>query len=593
MVLFYHSLLAFTNSIKMQNQEFYVKYKENQAVPIDTAYGRGPQGTLPLVTVAHLVAAVKQALPSKLGAIDPDELTLHLPNGVLRNALEEGCFADTDSTSTTLRTGLALSRLANIGLDDSRPLVIKVKNHAETISEFLSQSLDDLKIDLPKPSSTGTERSYPKSPRTVERWECFLSDAAKFNYPTTPIPSDVSLPQTSELTIKLEKDVDTIIHTHLLNFNRIFRSQKKSCRFESKAGSFSATADSTTASKNLPKFIGAPDFVLTLDDKVLTFIEDKTPNDLPVPSHDDRDPFDLLDLYMQDLSYKTSNTTRGNIGRKDVCTVINQVYGYLSLNNLIYGCVTCYGVTYFLWRPARGTLRISHHVWNSSRSPTLLQALYYFVDLVLQGHNYKQQELDPSPVRSDKSTSVSTDLSNSTSSSNSESGSNYSSDNNDTNNGKRKRSSYGLNIDSLRSGTFVGVGATGQVIRLRDSNVVVKHCDSYNNPDGFKMLQNEISIYEKLSKLNLPYIPRYYGECEFYGQYFIALDFIPGSHCDWRTSSDLSEKLKLIIRDLKSAGVVHLDLRPENVLLTPNGEIKLIDFGKAEMSLPITDRLKG
>jgi serine/threonine protein kinase len=34
---------------------------------------------------------------------------------------------------------------------------------------------------------------------------------------------------------------------------------------------------------------------------------------------------------------------------------------------------------------------------------------------------------------------------------------------------------------------------------------------------------------------------------------------------------------------LKAVGVVHQDLRPENVLLTPEGDIKLIDFGKAEI----------
>jgi hypothetical protein len=78
----------------------------------------------------------------------------------------------------------------------------------------------------------------------------------------------------------------------------------------------------------------------------------------------------------------------------------------------------------------------------------------------------------------------------------------------------------------------VGSGATGDVIRLKDRDIVVKQCDSYNNPDGFKILQNEILVYIKLTELNLEYVPRYYGECEFYGQYFIALEFIPGEHCD-------------------------------------------------------------
>ena len=266
--------------------------------------------------------------------------------------------------------------------------------------------------------------------------------------------------------------------------------------------------------------------------------------------------------------------------------VIDQLYRYLSLSNLIYGCVTCYDVTYFLWRPRRGTLLISHPIFNSSRHPSLLQALYYFVQLVLQGHDTEQQTLDASQKDSDTSVETTrydeTDTDEHSTQGNTESGSNFSSSDQSEGNFTNKRTKYNLKIESIRSGTFVGSGATGQVIRIKDKNIVVKQCDSYNNPDGFKMLKNEILVYEKLSELNLKYVPRYYGECEFYGQYFIALDFIPGRHCDWTTSSELTEQFNNIIRDLKSHGVVHKDLRPENVLLTPEGDIKLIDFGKAK-----------
>jgi hypothetical protein len=227
-------------------------------------------------------------------------------------------------------------------------------------------------------------------------------------------------------------------------------------------------------------------------------------------------------------------------------------------------------------------LLISNPIFNSSRSPSLLQALYYFVQLVLQGHDDNEQTLNPSPKDCDLPLATSyqeMDTPEDYTQGNSDSDRDYSS----LGDSKYKRVKYDLNLDSLRSGTVVGFGATGQVIRLKDSNIVVKHCDSYNNPEGFKMLKNEILVYEKLSTLNLKYVPRYYGECEIYGQYFIALDFIPGNHCDWRANRELNEKLDFIIQELKSFGVLYKDLRPENVILTLEGDIKLIDFGKADI----------
>ena len=558
----------------------FIQYQTNSVVPILTQtlpsvlQGEGP-------VVGDLVAAYR---PNSLLANTPLELlTLHLPDGVARSAsgLEEDCFAQTGDT--TLDSGCLLSLLGSLGSNSKQPLIIRSVHDAVGINDFLLNTLADIEKALTKPSTVGTNRNHPKIPKVVERWDDFRTDAANYEYPTTPIGADVTLPFFTELKFKMEKDVDTVIQSHLLLFNRIFRDQNKACRFESKADVFPSNTG-TDPPKNPLKFIGVPDNVLTLESKVLSFVEDKTPNDLPVRHHHTGYLFDLLEIYKEDIQYKPTDRIRGDIGRTDVCTVIDQVYGYLSLNNLIYGCVTCYDATYFLWRPRRGTLLISHPVFNGSRQPSLLQALYYFVQLVLKGHDTEQQTLVPSPKDSDLPVETTSyqemDTDEHWTQGHSDSGSNYSSSGADS---KNKRAKYDLNLDSLLSGTVVGFGATGQVIRLKNSNIVVKHCDSYNNPDGFKMLKNEILVYEKLSKFNLEYVPRYYGECELYGQHFIALDFIPGKHCDWRTNSELNDKLDFVIRDLKSFGVVHQDLRPENVLLTREGDIKLIDFGKADI----------
>ena len=209
---------------------------------------------------------------------------------------------------------------------------------------------------------------------------------------------------------------------------------------------------------------------------------------------------------MEDIHKKSTGKIRDDSGREDVQTVIEHVYGYLSLNNMIYGCVTCYDVTYFLRRPRNGTLLISDPIFNSSRRPTLLESLYYFVQLVLVGPDTDQQTLDPAPIISDmpdedmntNEPGIQEQQSNSRDSYSCLDHSEGTSPNMYT---KNERTKYKLNLDSYHSGTLIGCGATGQVVKLKDSDIMVKHCDSYNNPEGFKMLMREISIYEKLYKL--------------------------------------------------------------------------------------------
>ncbi|KAL5034545.1 hypothetical protein RTP6_7729 [Batrachochytrium dendrobatidis] len=61
----------------MKNKQFYIKYLDNQSVEIETHFDGELERKRPLNNVSKLIAAVKQALPSKLGAIDLDELTIH------------------------------------------------------------------------------------------------------------------------------------------------------------------------------------------------------------------------------------------------------------------------------------------------------------------------------------------------------------------------------------------------------------------------------------------------------------------------------------------------------------------------------------
>ena len=149
----------------------YIQYQNNSPVPIYPQNLPIPQGEEP--AVADLVAAVKQALPSKLGAIDLDELTLHLPSGFDRSAsgLGEDCFAASDSTA--LDSGCLLSALGSFGSKSKEPLVIKSKNDMEVDS--FPPSIPSVPFD---PAQFGNRRLFPFFDYSIEKYLKYFGESA-------------------------------------------------------------------------------------------------------------------------------------------------------------------------------------------------------------------------------------------------------------------------------------------------------------------------------------------------------------------------------------------------------------------------------
>ena len=107
----------------MENTAFFLQYLANQPVKVETHFIGQQDRRRPLTDVADLLAEVKKVLPSKLGSVDLDELTLHLPERVDRSSLSADCFAD--STGTTLDVGCLLSALNSLGSNSKKPLIIR------------------------------------------------------------------------------------------------------------------------------------------------------------------------------------------------------------------------------------------------------------------------------------------------------------------------------------------------------------------------------------------------------------------------------------------------------------------------------------
>ncbi|MGH9368184.1 MAG: protein kinase domain-containing protein [Thermoanaerobaculia bacterium] len=150
-----------------------------------------------------------------------------------------------------------------------------------------------------------------------------------------------------------------------------------------------------------------------------------------------------------------------------------------------------------------------------------------------------------------------------------------------------------------RLGTYeilapLGAGGMGEVYRARDSrlgrDVAVKVL-----PDAFLADPERLARFDReahmLASLNHANVAAIYGLEESDGIRFLVLELVPGETLAERLAGGalaLREGLS-ILRQIAEAleaahesGVIHRDLKPSNVKITPEGKVKVLDFGLAK-----------
>jgi nucleotide-binding universal stress UspA family protein len=99
---------------------------------------------------------------------------------------------------------------------------------------------------------------------------------------------------------------------------------------------------------------------------------------------------------------------------------------------------------------------------------------------------------------------------------------------------------------------------------------------------GFEMEQMILPM------LTGPHVPRFFAQGDFADQPYIVMERIPGhSLYPWLEKTplpagevaDVGARIAQALNDLHKQNVVHLDIKPSNVMLKPNGEIAFVDFG--------------
>jgi serine/threonine protein kinase len=140
---------------------------------------------------------------------------------------------------------------------------------------------------------------------------------------------------------------------------------------------------------------------------------------------------------------------------------------------------------------------------------------------------------------------------------------------------------------------LLGSGAMGNVYRARDPrlerDVAIKALPEgvASDPDALARFEREARF---LAQLNHPNIGTIYGIEEVEGERLLVLELVPGETLEERLRHGpiaveevigIGRQIAAALEAAHAAEIIHRDLKPSNVKVTPDGRVKLLDFGIA------------
>ena len=157
--------------------------------------------------------------------------------------------------------------------------------------------------------------------------------------------------------------------------------------------------------------------------------------------------------------------------------------------------------------------------------------------------------------------------------------------------------------DGTRLGPYeilwpIGAGGMGEVYRAYDVRlrrpVAIKTLPPSSSSD-----QTRLRLFHQearaLSSINHPNIVTLYALGDPVDAYYIVMEFVQGQtlrqalfgkRMTFRAVLDIGRQVASALCAAHSAGIVHCDIKPENIMIRQDGLIKVLDFGLAKLTAP-------
>src|SRR5262245_21950232 len=158
--------------------------------------------------------------------------------------------------------------------------------------------------------------------------------------------------------------------------------------------------------------------------------------------------------------------------------------------------------------------------------------------------------------------------------------------------------SRGTQLGSCEILELLGTGGMGEVYRGRDTrlsrDVAVKTL-----PEAFAQDRERLVRFEReaqvLGALNHPNLAVIHELKEVNGAKYLILELVEGETLAERIARGpiplaealpLAKQIAVALEAAHEKGIVHRDLKPSNIKITPEGRVKVLDFGLAKFYLP-------